>query len=341
MKFSIAMCTYNGAAYLKQQLTSIAAQTRIPDELVICDDGSTDETAAILKSFAVKTTIPGRLEFNQANLGSNKNFAQAISLCSGDLIALCDQDDIWHPEKLARIEAIFAERADVGLVFTNGDVIDENSQPVNYTLWQGVGFSSESQAKIKAGRAFTTLTVRPAVTGAAMAFRRHFSSLILPIPDDPKFVHDEWIALLIAATADLAMIDEPLMKYRRHSHQQIGVAAPGPEPAEGIVSQMRQGIRRENPFAFEIKRLQAVSDRLSSNRQDFPCESALHLLNDRVAHLSARARISQRGLKSVLSVLRELLTLRYHRYSRGTYSAIKDLQAIAFRAPTRSREKLL
>ncbi|HEY2971172.1 MAG TPA: glycosyltransferase, partial [Pyrinomonadaceae bacterium] len=104
MKISVAMCTYNGAPYLREQLNSIAAQTRPPDELVVCDDVSADLTCEIVTSFAASVHFPVRLYVNEQNLGSTKNFERAIGLCEGDIIARSDQDDVWLPEKLRRIE---------------------------------------------------------------------------------------------------------------------------------------------------------------------------------------------------------------------------------------------
>ena len=98
------MCTFNGAEFLPAQLESILAQTRPPDEIVVCDDASTDETTGILRSFAADSV---KLKFNQQNVGSVKNFEQAISLCTGDVIALSDQDDVWREDKLELIESAF------------------------------------------------------------------------------------------------------------------------------------------------------------------------------------------------------------------------------------------
>ena len=325
MKLSIAMCTYNGAAYLRQQLASIAEQKRRPDELVVCDDASRDGTYEIVAAFAAEASFPVRLYINQQNLGSNKNFEQAINLCEGDVIALCDQDDIWHPEKLALIEEVFAAQPETALVFTNGEVVDENSRPANYTLWQGVSFGPRLQSKVRAGQAFQALGERTLITGAAMAFRARFTELVLPIPEEIGFVHDEWIALLIAACAKLAMVDRPLIKYRHHPHQQIGVSRPSPEPGQSSVDQVREAMQRKNPFLTEIRKLRAVEDRLASNRDSFDCENAYRMVQDKTAHLEARVGILEQGLEALPCVLQELLMFRYHRYSHGLCSAVKDL----------------
>lgn len=101
-RISVAVCTYNGSRFLPEQLTSIAAQTRLPDEMVVCDDGATDATAEIIEKFARTAPFLVRFIRNSQNLGSTKNFENAIGLCTGDLIALSDQDDIWMREKLGR-----------------------------------------------------------------------------------------------------------------------------------------------------------------------------------------------------------------------------------------------
>src|ERR671927_271278 len=109
-KFSVAMCTYNGARFVREQLASIAAQTRPPDELVVCDDCSTDATLECIREFARTAPFPVRVVENEKNAGSTKNFERAVELCEGDFIALADQDDVWLPEKLQRLEEVLANK---------------------------------------------------------------------------------------------------------------------------------------------------------------------------------------------------------------------------------------
>src|ERR1700682_2731847 len=150
---SVAMCTYNGARFLAEQLESIATQTRLPDRLVVCDDCSTDGSVEILKSFARHSPFAVRLEINKNNLGSTKNFEKAIGLCQGEVIALADQDDIWYSKKLERIEAVFADRPSVGVVFSDADVVDENKIPLGFRLWRTAGLSPARRKRISNGQA--------------------------------------------------------------------------------------------------------------------------------------------------------------------------------------------
>src|SRR5215468_7332763 len=124
MKISVAICTYNGARFVREQLASIAAQTRPPDELIVCDDGSKDATVEIINSFARASGFPVQLKINEARLGSTRNFDQALGLCNGEGIAFSDQDDVWLPQKLEMLEKHLMRGA--ALAFTDGEVVDSS-----------------------------------------------------------------------------------------------------------------------------------------------------------------------------------------------------------------------
>lgn len=126
---SIAMCTYNGAGYLLQQLESLARQTRRPEEIIICDDASNDGSVVVAQTFAQKSGLNVRIHQNPSNLGYVKNFEKAIGLCTQDLIFLCDQDDLWHPQKIQKIVDVFDEEPHVGLVLHDFSWINEDNQP--------------------------------------------------------------------------------------------------------------------------------------------------------------------------------------------------------------------
>jgi len=125
MKISVAMATYNGAAYIEDQLRSIAAQTLTPFELVLCDDRSTDETLDIVRRMQPELAFPVRIHVNAENLHFTGNFLKAASLCTGEFVAFCDQDDLWDPAKLEKcLAAMTRESAD--LLVHEGRVIDAN-----------------------------------------------------------------------------------------------------------------------------------------------------------------------------------------------------------------------
>lgn len=328
------MCTYNGAAFLRQQLESIAAQTRQPDELVVCDDVSSDATREIVEAFAAAAPFPVRFHANDERLGSTKNFERAIGLCAGDLVALCDQDDIWHPEKLERTEQVFASSRDVGAVFTDAEVVDENLRPLGYRLWQRIGFDATKQKRIRDGQAFDLMSVTNVVTGTTLAFRSEYRKLFLPIPTDAVYIHDGWIAVMIAAVARLAAIDESLLRYRQHSAQQQGVTAEVYERAargdDGLRERRVEALRaatarRDYSFDDELQKSRKIYERLAARQASFPCASSLAKIKRRLAHLEARSAMPGGKFRRMPRVLRELFTFRYHQFSNGLRSAARDL----------------
>ena len=121
---SVAMATYNGQPFIQRQLDSLAAQTHLPAELIITDDGSTDDTLKIVEAFAKVAPFRVRIHQNRTRLGYRANFIRAAGLCSSDLVAFCDQDDDWYPHKIAASAKPFSD-PDVLLTYHDADVISE------------------------------------------------------------------------------------------------------------------------------------------------------------------------------------------------------------------------
>jgi glycosyltransferase involved in cell wall biosynthesis len=326
MKISIAMCTYNGADFLPAQLQSIITQSRPPDEIVICDDGSTDGTRAVLETFKKESSIPITLHINDRNLGSVKNFERSITLCTGDVIALSDQDDVWRSDKLHLFESVLNKSPSAGIIFSDAEIVDEHLNPLDRRMWDEVGFDAHRRKLVRTGRALEVLIHGWTVTGATMAFRTNFVKLSLPIPDEIAMIHDGWIALTIAAVADVVAVDETLIKYRQHAQQQIGAPA-RKETAPELrgMQAIETAFRRRNSSADLHKILETLEARLLSQANDFDTRKALSFVSNYASHLNVRANLPQRRLNRVPSILRELLSLRYHEYANGFKSAAKDL----------------
>lgn len=323
--FSVALCTHNGSRYLRSQLESISTQTRLPDELVICDDASVDDTVRIIEQFAASAPFRVRLDINPRNLGSTKNFEKAIQLCEGGLIALADQDDVWLPDKLKSIENEFLRAPNVGLVFSDAEVVDENLRPLGIRLWTSVGFDEKLQRELKSSRGLNVLLPGWTVTGATMAFRSQFRAIALPIPNDIPMIHDGWIAAVVAAVANVAFIEQPLIKYRQHRQQQIGAPKPpGPEEPKGF-NNLRDAMSRTNPYSLITSIGEKVRSRLLERCEDFDCAAAVRRLDERLYHLRTREGLPKSKFKRLPHVTRELVTRRYHLYSKGLQSALKDL----------------
>lgn len=308
----VAMCTYNGASYLREQLQSVLEQSRLPDCMVILDDGSGDTTLQIARQFAREAPFPVRVERNDRNLGYAKNFEKAIRLAEGDLIFLADQDDVWDCSKLSKMVAQFERAPHVGLVFTDAEVVGEDLHPCGYRLWSTVGFSAAKQVQVQDGRAFDLLLLwGNVVTGATMGFRSSFKDLVLPVEGG---IHDAWIALLISAVADVAPIPEPLIQYRQHATNQIGAKRTG----------LLERILRPRPLqARDLERLLEASARLE-RWPDAPADR-LVLLSESIDHLATRLALPPQRVLRVSTICRQLLKGRYHRLSNGLSTAVKDL----------------
>jgi len=327
VKMSIAMSTYNGAVHLPAQLTSIAAQTRPSDEIVVCDDCSSDETRALVEAFAVATPIPVHVCVNERNIGTTESFARAIRLCSGDVIALCDQDDVWRRDKLQLIEEGFARAPAAGLVFSDAEIVDEDLEPLNRGMWAELGFDKKMKKLIENGRALDVLMPGWTVTGATMAFRSKYNQLFLPIPAEIPMLHDGWIALAIASVAEVVLLDEPLIKYRQHASQLVGAPKNSHQgrPLPGPLQAIEAGLRRSTSYSDLRTILSVLQARLASEEDSFDCRNALASIKDYSDHIEARTNLTPGRLGRLPTILRELLGLRYHRFSRGFSSAAKDL----------------
>ena len=318
MRISVALCTYNGAKYLDQQLTSLAEQTRPPDELVVCDDRSTDGTLAVLDSFARRANFPVRIFSNEQNLGSTKNFEKAVGLCDGDIIALCDQDDCWLPEKLAKMAAVFEANADIGLVISDSWLAGPNLEKSEQRSWPNLPFTPAMQRQFREGFGPKMMLRYNLVTGAAAAFRADLRDVVLPIPT--CWVHDGWIGFLATAFRQAEAIAEPLLLYRQHGNQQIGI------PRLTLGRQF-QFARTMNLAYFQKQRdcFVALAGRLERFRDGVRDPSVLDAVRGKVALSEVQVRMRQSSRFARIAMAgRQLVAGNYHRYARGVKSLVVD-----------------
>ncbi len=318
MKVSVAMCTYNGERFLQEQLESIRVQTHPPAELVVCDDGSTDGTAAIIEAFRQSATFPVRWFRNTTNLGSSKNFAQAIERCTGEAIALCDQDDRWMPQKLATSVRALEADARVAGVFSNARLMDEQGVPVPGDLWSRVKFDAAAQAEFRrAGARY--LVRRDTVTGATFVFRARYVAQLLPVA--AEWVHDGWLALVLASLSQLQALPEPLITYRLHAAQQVGATV--------VPLATHLHTRRDAALQFHWKlahRFQCMADHLAAlSAQGAAVDPSAQVeVAHRVRFQQARATLlTQPRHRRFLPALANIAG--YTRYEKGALSLLRDL----------------
>jgi glycosyltransferase involved in cell wall biosynthesis len=316
MKVSVAMCTYNGAQFLQQQLDSLVRQTLPPSELVICDDLSTDKTIEIVRQFSATAPFPVKFFQNKKNLGSTANFSRAISLCDGDLIALCDQDDVWHAEKIARQVQAFEQNPEIGGVFCDGELIDSASAPLNLSLWDSMDFTPARQQKVKNGNAGTVIIRRNFVTGATLMFKMKLRSQFLPIP--PEWVHDGWIAWMILLHSRLHLLPNRLISYRIHANQQIGAD----------LQSLSGRLKRDKNFiidqhVLELTRLDSLEQKLNTNQAESAARYK-NLVHRKRAFLKARIAMLRLNIVFRFASL-TTWAMDYMRFANGFRSIVGDL----------------
>lgn len=320
---SVALCTYNGERWLGPFLDSVSGQTRPPDELVVSDDGSTDATLSMIDEFAARAPFAVHLESTPERLGSTFNFAVAFARCTGSLIAPADQDDVWAPDKLERMVGAM-DAGGLAMAFSDGHVIDDSGRPVPTTLWEGVGFDARTRRRF-AHDPLGVLLHRSVVTGAAMMFRSEHLGRLLPFPPSLNgpgslMLQDRWIALVLAAVAEVGAIGEPLISFRRHADQQTGLREP--VTAAEVSHQLRRTTASTAVgLQTRAQQLAAARDRLSGDGHPGVDERFAAA----VAHLRARAELAPSRAPRLPVVGREWVTGRYRRYSGGTRSAVADL----------------
>lgn len=293
MKISIAMATYNGEKYLREQLDSFVAQTRQPDELIVSDDCSDDGTVNVIKAFARQAPFDVRWYVNEENLGFVGNFSRALSFCTGDLVFLSDQDDVWFENKIEQIEAIACED-DYNLLFINDTVLaGENLATTGLTLMGQIRSGGVSES-------FFTM-------GACAAVRPKLLEMCLPIPIEHNS-HDVWLSTFAEKLGRKRIVDIPLQYYRRHGSNVTDLPVYDFRPitkkdtlislvkaalkAYGNAYLIRQVLRRE----MFLQRVQDVRNRMSYEdpealaRFERDLENVIYLTRKRI-NLKNKARI--------------------------------------------------
>ncbi len=204
---SVALCTYNGATHLRQQLESLWAQTWPRFEVVAVDDGSSDGTWELLQQAAQRHPTLLRIARNENNLGFSANFERAMSMCGGAYIAPCDQDDLWHPSKLERLATAIGSHT---LAYCDSSLVDERGQPLGTRLSDRINMVEGSDP--------LAFAFWNCISGHAMLFRR---DLLAFGPTTPSVrFHDWWIAFVAASQGSIVYVDEPLVGYRQHADSQ-------------------------------------------------------------------------------------------------------------------------
>lgn len=218
MKISVCLCSYNGEKYIKEQLESIINQSVKVDEIIICDDGSQDNTISIAKEVLSTSDILSKVVVNQINLGVTKNFEKALELSSGDIIFLSDQDDLWEYDKVMEHIEIYNNNQNINLVFSNAEVFNENGV-MSATLWEQFNFAGKKK-KVFNQSQLRSILMGWFVTGATLSVKKQF--VIDQLPFNNCLLHDQILSFAAATTDSMYAISSSLTKYRKHKEQLVG-----------------------------------------------------------------------------------------------------------------------
>ena len=301
---SIAMATYNGEKYLKEQLESIYAQTYKNIEVIVTDDCSTDKTVEILKQYAASYQL--KYFVNEQNLGYVKNFEKAISLCSGDFIALSDQDDIWETDKL---EVLLNKIGSNLLIHSDCSIIDNQSNMIK-PYWKEKNLYHTD---------FRTLLFKNVVTGCTVLFNKDLLNGALPFPEGIAY-HDWWLALYAAKHDRITYTSKCLTQYRQHNEQNTGIRI-GENVSYlrriflNIMNRMNNiDIHRIVAFRTQKQNLLAIQNNTQLN------EANKVVLNDALAYI-------EDYLSNKLHLKTFYIGMKYHKilYTHKNYMFVKNV----------------
>lgn len=255
MKISIAMATFNGAEYIREQLDSFSYQTRRPDEVVVFDDNSTDNTLEIIDDFSRSAPFDVQVYRNGTTIGYTKNFENAINQCTGDVIFLSDQDDVWLRTKIETIERVFFESPNVLVTVNDAEITEANLRPTG----------------LYAARQIEALGLGPEgfVTGCCTAINSLMVRLVCPVPE-PPFVHDAWLHMLAHYLGVREAVPQVLQYYRRHGDTTSRWLGSSTQPVGR--AEVIKAHAPEDPRPWCRKRLiqlDLLEDRLRTKGKDF------------------------------------------------------------------------
>jgi glycosyltransferase involved in cell wall biosynthesis len=307
----VLLATYNGAAFLQEQIDSVFAQRDVDVRIVARDDGSTDATSAILQQYVAKNPVRFRVLQNGEPTGSAKgNFSRLLAASTGPHVAFCDQDDVWLPHKLRhtlqrmqQLEAQFGTETPL-LVSTDLQVVDEALRPIASSLWRQNGLANATKPPL--GQLLSENTV----TGCTALLNRALVDRMREMPV-AALMHDHWAALIAASTGALAGIDEATMLYRQHNSNVVGAVESRP-PLENL----RRLLSHD---AFEDRALQYRKDRAQAQ--------ALIVLHGSTMSSAARATVEAFVALEDMPRIKRIRTMQHYNLWRS--GTARKLTALA------------
>lgn len=316
---SVVLCTYNGEHFIEEQLRSILAQTSLPREIIISDDGSQDRTLEIVREVIHASRdedIEWKILERKKPLGPAQNFGKAMKKARHEIIALADQDDVWEPAKLEILSSHFQEDPGVLLVHSDARIINDQGVAAG-SLMNTLRATSSELGFLASGQALSCLVKRNLVTGATAVVRKSLLEAALPIPEG--WVHDEWLALLAGAQGGVSYEPLRLIRYRQHSGNQIGANKTDISEARRRLGESWSGFH-----AKKALRDQGIT-KLLVNAPAWLSPDSSAVLEGKVEHDQWRARLPLPRARRFLPVWGRFISGHYSRYARGLIDVARDL----------------
>lgn len=319
---AVVLCSYNGERFLPAQLASLKSQTVQPAVYVLSDDASTDGTWALLQAFASERHAAGCevvLHRNDINMGYVRHFEQALQQAVDvEVLFPCDQDDVWHPDKLERMLAVFAARPELLVLHGNARLIDGEGRDLGRRLFDVLEVTPDELIAMHSDRAFNVLLRRNIVTGATMGLRSELVEMARPFSSD--WAHDEWLSVIAAMQGEVDSIEVPVIDYRLHGGNQIGVNIRSfAQRYVGV------GMRRRTYLCQTAHRYTALLNhvQVSLAHSSFK-HNIVHEVRERKMHAEIRVNLPRNLFKRFGVIIVEWKSGRYHRYGSAWRSAVVD-----------------
>ena len=333
-RISIAMAAFNGEKYIREQLESFGTQIVPPNEVVISDDDSSDKTVDIIEAFKARAKFEVHLLRNEGRIGYIANFGNAISKCTGDIIFISDQDDVWFPEKIQKVCKILEEHREVHCIVNDMELTDGSLKPwgvTRFTLARRMGTAGEM------------------IAGCGTTITRQWRNFALPFP--LEIPYDAWVGQLAQRLGVLHFSEERLQYYRRHEANTSYIYwRVNPSYFTKWLKGQDFGkcLKGEVPHNFEAARwnLAVILERLteghSKGQLDFISENAVALaiqtLERELTLVERRAEIVARPRRARIYPVISLLLSGEYELASGALSALKDVvgprRAVGVRTPS-------
>lgn len=315
---SIVMATFNGEKYIEEQINSVLSQTILPDEIIVIDDCSKDATVGIIQTVLSNSSIPHKVIVHDKNMGVTKSFQDGIDAADKEYIMICDQDDVWLPNKIELTKEYFS--SETNLVVCNAKIVDAQLNSLNKTMFDYIGFPLAFAGRhiSLTSREMMLLSLRRNyVTGMCMAGKRRAIVESFPIPD--TMTYDTWLAWNLARSGNTVFIEDDLVLYRQHEKNVVGTK----RKKESLNSYYTHRKNDKKSFVKKYKSLLSVN---------IPDEEVKIALLDAIDFYEGRARLDQLNIIEGLKLIfKNIKNNRYNKYTGAAQKEMaKDLLEVVF-----------